>query len=109
MELMARPGVHALTFPDNPTAWGLPSIHSPEWDALWKTCADYEVMICCHIGSGGGAPHASMDTPIEAWLLSMPIPIANSAADWMHSTRSEARRVGNECVGTCSSCWWTNH
>src|SRR3546814_8648592 len=37
--------------------------------------------------SGGGAPHASMDTPIEAWILSMPISIANSAADWMH--RSE--------------------
>src|SRR3546814_10692855 len=46
MERMARRGVHALTFPDNPTAWGLPSIHSPEWDALWKTCADYEAMIC---------------------------------------------------------------
>src|SRR3546814_703735 len=27
-----------------------------------------------------------MDTPIEAWILSMPISIANSAADWMHST-----------------------
>src|SRR3546814_10645732 len=27
MERMARRGVHALTFPDNPTAWGLPSIH----------------------------------------------------------------------------------
>jgi len=85
MERMAKRGVHALTFPDNPTAWGLPSIHSPEWDALWKVCADHDVMICCHIGSGGGAPHASDDTPIEAWILSMPISIANSAADWIHS------------------------
>src|SRR3546814_4147335 len=86
MERMARRGVHALTFPDNPTACGLPSIHSPEWDALWKTCADYEVMLCCHSGSGGGAPHASLDTPIEAWIICMPLPIANSAADWRHST-----------------------
>lgn len=85
MKRMAKRGVHALTFPDNPTAWGLPSIHSPEWDALWKVCADYDVMICCHIGSGGGAPHASDDTPIEAWIISMPISIANSAADWIHS------------------------
>ncbi|MBU3993814.1 MAG: amidohydrolase, partial [Alphaproteobacteria bacterium] len=73
------------TFPDNPTAWGLPSIHNAEWDALWKVCADYDVMICCHIGSGPGAPHASEETPIDAWIVSMPISIANSAADWLHS------------------------
>ena len=85
MERMARRGVRALTFPDNPTAWGLPSIHSPEWAALWKVCADHGVVICCHIGSGAGAPHASPDTPIEAWILSMPISIANSAADWIHA------------------------
>ncbi|MDB5425491.1 MAG: hypothetical protein JWQ29_2907 [Phenylobacterium sp.] len=85
MERMARRGVHAVTFPDNPAAWGLPSIHSPEWAPLWKVCADHDVMICCHIGSGAGAPHASDDTPIEAWILSMPMSIANSAADWLHA------------------------
>lgn len=85
MERMARRGVHAVTFPDNPTAFGLPGIHHAEWEPLWKVCADYEVMICCHIGSGPGAPHASSETPINAWIVSMPISIANSAADWLHS------------------------
>ena len=25
-----------------------------------------------------------MDTPIDAWIITMPISIVNSAADWLH-------------------------
>src|SRR5438552_7546392 len=57
MERMARRGVHAMSFPDNPTAVGLPSVHSEIWDPLWKICADHDVMITVHIGTGNAAPH----------------------------------------------------
>jgi hypothetical protein len=41
------------------------------------------VVICCHIGTGVKANHASDMSPIDAWITSMPISIANSAADWI--------------------------
>jgi predicted TIM-barrel fold metal-dependent hydrolase len=50
---------------------------------LWKACADNNVVICCHIGTGVKAAHASDESPIDAWITSMPISIANSAADWI--------------------------
>jgi predicted TIM-barrel fold metal-dependent hydrolase len=82
---LAKLGFHAISFPDNPAIAGLPSIHSPAWDPLWKVCADNGVVLCCHIGTGANAPHASNDTPIEAWIITMPMSISNSAADWLYA------------------------
>lgn len=76
-------GVHAMSFSDNPTLLGYPSIHDPYWDPLWKACCDHQVVICCHIGTGAHAEHASDLSPIDAWITSMPISISNSAADWI--------------------------
>lgn len=80
---MAKQGVHAVSFSDNPALLGFPSIHDPYWDPLWKVCAEWKVVICCHIGTGAAAAHASDMSPIDAWITSMPISIANSAADWI--------------------------
>ena len=80
---LAKQGVHALSLSDNPALHGFPSIHSDYWDPLWKACADNKVVICCHIGTGIKAEHASELSPIDAWITSMPISIANSAADWI--------------------------
>lgn len=80
---MADRGVHAMTFSDNPTVHGYPSIHNDHWNPVWKACEDNNVVICCHIGTGAKAEHASDESPIDAWITSMPISIANSAADWL--------------------------
>ena len=77
-------GCHAISFPDNPSARKLPSVHAPEWEPFWKACADHNIMINCHIGTGNMPPHPSMDFPIEAWTICMPIAIALGAADWLH-------------------------
>jgi len=77
-------GCHAISFTDNPSLRGQPSLHSPHWEPLWKVCAENKVVINIHIGSGAAAPHASMDTPIDAWIVTMPISIVNAAADWLH-------------------------
>lgn len=82
VERMVKFGVHAIAFPDNPAAIGLPSLHSESWYPLWKVCADNRVVICAHIGSSTGAPYSSDESPIDAWITSMPISIANAAADW---------------------------
>jgi len=83
VERVAKLGVHAISFSDNPALHGFPSIHNSHWDPLWKACADNAVVINCHIGTGAHAEHASEQSPIDAWITSMPISIANSAADWM--------------------------
>ena len=77
-------GCHAISFCDNPATKGYPSIHNAHWDPLFKVCAENDVVINIHIGSGAQAPHASAESPIDAWITTMPISIVNSAADWLH-------------------------
>lgn len=77
-------GCHAISFPDNPSVKGLPSIHNDYWRPLWNLCDELKVVINCHIGSGYQPPHPSMESPINCWITSMPISIANAASDWMH-------------------------
>lgn len=78
-------GVHAMTFPDNPALIGLPSIHADYWKPMWKALSDYKMVINCHIGTGAQAAHASDDTPVAAWITTMPMSISNSAADWTYA------------------------
>ena len=82
IERVAKLGVHAVTFPDNPSLIGLPSLHSESWDPVWKACADNNVVLCVHIGSAGNAPYPSDESPIDAWITAMPMSIAAAAADW---------------------------
>lgn len=81
---VAKKGCHAISFTDNPSLKGQPSLHDPHWQPLWNACADDDIVINIHIGSGAQAPHASMMSPIDAWITTMPISIVNSAADWLH-------------------------
>lgn len=81
---LADKGCHAVSLNENPTKQGLPSIHNAYWEPLWKAVSDHDTVICLHIGAGNPAPHASMETPIEAWITTMPISIVVGAADWLH-------------------------
>ncbi|MET0371500.1 MAG: amidohydrolase family protein [Sphingobium sp.] len=86
MKRMSEAGVHAVTFPDNPALIGLPSLHNDYWEPFWKACCDYKMVINCHIGTGARAAHASDESPIDAWITTMPMSISNSAADWLFAT-----------------------
>ena len=86
VERMAALGVHAVAFPDNPSLVGLPSLHNACWEPVWKALADHRVVLNCHIGTGARAAHASEETPIDAWITTMPMSISNSAADWLHGS-----------------------
>jgi predicted TIM-barrel fold metal-dependent hydrolase len=81
---VVKKGCRAISFPDNPAAKGLPSIHNKCWEPLWKLCNDEKVVINCHIGSGYLPPHPSMESSINCWITTMPISIANAAGDWIH-------------------------
>jgi predicted TIM-barrel fold metal-dependent hydrolase len=86
LKRLIKLGFHTIAFPDNPAVVGLPSLHNEQWRPLWKLCQDNRVVLSCHIGTGASASHASDESPIGAWITSMPISIANSAADWTFAT-----------------------
>jgi len=83
---MSKLGVHAVSFPDNPALVGLPSLHNAYWEPLWKAFCDTKMVVNCHIGTGARAAHASDETPIDAWITTMPMSISNSAADWLNGS-----------------------
>ncbi|MCB2079216.1 MAG: amidohydrolase [Novosphingobium sp.] len=80
---VARKGVRTVSMNENPTVQGLPSIHNDYWDPIYKAIHDNDLTIVTHIGSGNPAPHASMETPIEAWISTMPMSVAQGVADWL--------------------------
>jgi predicted TIM-barrel fold metal-dependent hydrolase len=81
---IGRKGCTAVSINENPTVQGLPSIHNAYWEPLWKEIVDHDMAICLHIGAGNPAPHASMESPIEAWITTMPMSISVGAADWLN-------------------------
>ena len=81
---VAAKGCTAVTVSDNPTAHGLPSIHNAYFEPFFKAIADHDMTICCHIGVGNPAPIASSESPIEAWITTMPMSISTGAADWLN-------------------------
>ena len=76
-------GARTIAFPENPAKINLPSVHSASWDPLWSVCADEGMVISTHIGSAGGPPYASDESPIPAWITSMPMQISIAASDWL--------------------------
>lgn len=81
---LKKMGCSAITFPPNPARAGLPSIHDPFWDPLWKACNDEQVVICMHItDTTGMAP--SVDSPYDTWLTCNPISLFTIAADLIFS------------------------
>ncbi|RLU03156.1 MAG: amidohydrolase [Ketobacter sp.] len=80
---IAALGCNSVTLSENPTRIGLPSIHNAYWEPMWKALTDHNIAICLHIGSGNPPPHASDETPIEAWITTMPMSISTGAADWL--------------------------
>lgn len=83
IERIAAMGCTSVTLTENPTKIGLPSIHNAYWEPMWKALSEHKITICLHIGSGNPQPHASDETPIEAWITTMPMSIAVGAADWL--------------------------
>jgi predicted TIM-barrel fold metal-dependent hydrolase len=81
---LAAKGCTAVSLNENPTKQGLPSIHNAYWEPMWKAIAEHNFVMCLHIGAGNPVPHASMETPIEAWITTMPLSSSVGAADWLH-------------------------
>jgi predicted TIM-barrel fold metal-dependent hydrolase len=64
----AERGARALSFTENPSKLGLPSVHTDHWDPLWAACEETETVVCLHIGTSGSLPLTSPDAPIPVGI-----------------------------------------
>ena len=48
---VAAKGCHAVTFSEDPSKLGWPSLHSEHWDPFYAACVENDMVICLHIGS----------------------------------------------------------
>jgi predicted TIM-barrel fold metal-dependent hydrolase len=81
----AAKGAHAVTFSENPSKLGWPSLHSDHWDPFWKACSDEGVVACMHIGSSSQLVITSDDAPIDCLITLTPINIVQAATDLIWS------------------------
>ncbi len=82
---VAKKGCHTVSFTQDPSGIGQPSIHDPHWDPFWRACVDEGTIVAVHIGSGSGMFFTSQDAPVDVMITSTPMSIANFASDLLWS------------------------
>ncbi len=102
---IAAKGCTAVSLNENPTSQGLPSVHNAYWEPMWKAITDHDITMCLHIGAGNPVPHASMETPIEAWITTMPMSSAVGAADWLNLSALERYPSMKIALSECGLGW----
>jgi predicted TIM-barrel fold metal-dependent hydrolase len=81
----AAKGCHAITFSENPSKLGWPSLHSDYWDPFWTACSDEQVVVCMHIGSSSQITVTAPDAPFDVILTLTPMNIVQAATDLVWS------------------------
>jgi predicted TIM-barrel fold metal-dependent hydrolase len=81
----AAKGAHAVTFSENPSKLGWPSLHSDHWDPFWTACSDENVVVCMHIGSSSQLVITAPDAPMDVIITLTPMNIVQAATDLVWS------------------------
>ena len=81
----AAKGAYSVTFSENPSKLGWPSLHSEYWDPFWTACCDENVVVNMHIGSSSSMIVTAPDAPIDVLMTLSPINIVQAAADLVWS------------------------
>jgi predicted TIM-barrel fold metal-dependent hydrolase len=102
---LSAKGVTAVSLNENPTKQGLPSVHNAYWEPMWKAITDHNMVMCLHIGAGNPQVHASEETPIEAWITTMPISSIVGAADWLNLEALHRYPEMKICLSECGLGW----
>lgn len=82
---LAELGFNAISFSENPSKLGFPSLHSSHWDPFWAACQDLEIIPCLHIGSSSSIVVTSADAPFDVTATLQPMNIVQAAADLVWS------------------------
>jgi predicted TIM-barrel fold metal-dependent hydrolase len=84
-ERIAGRGARAVAFSENPTLFGLPSVHTRHWDPLWAKIAEQDLPICMHIGSSSRVVLTSVDAPDAVGITVIGTNSMSACADWLFS------------------------
>lgn len=87
IERCAAKGAKAITFSENPSKLGLPSIHDQDqyWDPVFSAAEDTDMPLCIHFGSSSTIPTTSPDAPMIVWATLAPVNLMFCLTDWLFS------------------------
>jgi predicted TIM-barrel fold metal-dependent hydrolase len=81
----ADKGSHAVAFSEDPSALGLPSIHTGEWEPFFAACAETETVINMHIGSSSKQSQTSPGAPMISMVALTSENSVHALVDWLLS------------------------
>ncbi len=81
----AARGFKAVSFSEDPSKLGFPTLHSGYWEPILAACAETGTVVNLHIGSSGSSPTTTADAPSDvAGVLFFAYAIY-AAVDWLFS------------------------
>jgi predicted TIM-barrel fold metal-dependent hydrolase len=81
---LAAKGCHAITFSEDPTKLGWPSLHNEHWDPFYQACVDEGTIIALHIGSSSSIPMLD-EAPFDVMITLTPLNLFQTAANLIWS------------------------
>jgi predicted TIM-barrel fold metal-dependent hydrolase len=78
-------GFKAVSFSENPSSLGYPSIYTDHWDVFLAACEETETVINLHIGSSGSVTVTSLDAPLAVPVALFPLNGIQALVDWVFS------------------------
>jgi predicted TIM-barrel fold metal-dependent hydrolase len=85
VERVAAKGCFSVTFSENITHLGYPSIHSGHWDKFFAACESLGTVVNVHIGSSSRISLTADDAPMDVLITITPMNIVSAAADFVWS------------------------
>jgi predicted TIM-barrel fold metal-dependent hydrolase len=85
IEVNARRGFRAVTFPETPDRLGFSSIYSGAWDPFFRACEETETVINLHVGSSGWVQRPSAESPVEVAVALFPVSGISALVDWLYA------------------------
>ena len=87
IERTAAKGAKAITFSENPSPLGFPSIHDRNgyWDPVFAAASETGMPLCTHIGSSSKLPRTSPDAPIIITVAVTSLNAMMTCCDWLFS------------------------
>ena len=112
----AELGFRAVSFSEDPSQLGFPSIHSGHWEPFIRACAETGTVVNLHIGSSGSSPGTSVDAPPDVVGVLFFAYAIFAAVDWLFSLAavrypdlkiclSEEGSAGSRRCSTGSTTW----
>jgi len=83
LERTIAKGASAISYSENPTVLGLPSVHTDHWDPLWAVASEAGIPVCMHIGSSSKMITTSDDAPASVTLTLTGMNSILAGVDWL--------------------------